>query len=107
VKGSDRGLMPRALSLAGGARLALAADPAYAKPIRNLVIVHGMLEDGTGRCKIHDCLNAESEGVPEMQPPLTSFKNDAAWSRRSSWHAPESQSGPATSGRRVRTPIPA
>lgn len=42
--------MPLALSLAGGARLALAAaDPAYAKPIRNLVIVHGMLEDGAGR----------------------------------------------------------
>lgn len=41
--------MPLALSLAGGARLALAAaDPAYAKPIRNLVIVHGMLEDGAG-----------------------------------------------------------
>lgn len=96
-----------ALSLAGGARLALAADPAYARPIRNLVIVHGMLEDGAGLCKMHVCLNAESNHASEMQPPLTSFKNDAACARRSSWPALESQSGPATSGRRVRTSIPA
>jgi pimeloyl-ACP methyl ester carboxylesterase len=72
-----------ALSLAGGALLAMAAiAPAYAQPIRNVVIVHGALADGSGWRKVHDLLKAKGFRVTVVQPPMTSLKDDVAASKR-------------------------
>lgn len=72
-----------ALSLAGGAFLAMAAiAPADAQPIRNVVIVHGALADGSGWRKVHDLLKAKGFKVTVVQPPMTSLKDDVAASKR-------------------------
>jgi pimeloyl-ACP methyl ester carboxylesterase len=77
------GLTNLTLSLAGGALLALAAlAPAYAAPIKNVVIVHGALADGAGWRKVHDLLKAKGYKVTVVQPPMTSLKDDVAAARR-------------------------
>ncbi|WP_375338323.1 alpha/beta hydrolase [Chelatococcus sambhunathii] len=71
------------LSLAGGALLAVAAlTPASAAPVRNVVIVHGALADGSGWRKVHDLLKAKGYRVTVVQPPMTSLKDDVAATRR-------------------------
>ncbi|GLK79166.1 alpha/beta fold hydrolase [Methylopila turkensis] len=72
-----------ALSLAGGALLAMAAiAPAYSQPIQNVVIVHGALADGSGWRRVHDLLKAKGFKVTVVQPPMTSLKDDVAASKR-------------------------
>ncbi|MFD1702579.1 alpha/beta hydrolase [Methylopila henanensis] len=72
-----------ALSLAGGALLAMAAiAPAYSQSIRNVVIVHGALADGSGWRKVHDLLKARGFKVTVVQPPMTSLQDDVAASKR-------------------------
>lgn len=72
-----------ALSLAGGALLAMAAiAPVSSQPIRNVVIVHGALADGSGWRKVHDLLKAKGFKVTVVQPPMTSLKDDVAASKR-------------------------
>jgi pimeloyl-ACP methyl ester carboxylesterase len=77
------GLTHLTLSLAGGALLAMAAlAPAYAAPIKNVVIVHGALADGSGWRKVHDLLKARGYKVAVVQPPMTSLQDDVAAARR-------------------------
>lgn len=77
------GLTPLTLSLAGGALLAMAAiAPAYARPIHNVVVVHGALADGSGWRKVHDLLKAKGFKVTVVQPPMTSLEDDVAASKR-------------------------
>lgn len=77
------GLTHLTLSLAGGALIAMAAlAPANAAPVRNIVIVHGALADGSGWRKVHDLLKAKGYRVTVVQPPMTSLKDDVAATRR-------------------------
>ncbi|GBD50203.1 alpha/beta fold hydrolase [Methylopila sp. Yamaguchi] len=78
------GLTHLTLSLAGGALLAMAAvAPAFAAaPIKNVVIVHGALADGSGWRKVHDLLKAKGYKVTVVQPPMTSLPDDVAAARR-------------------------
>ncbi|WP_407666841.1 alpha/beta hydrolase [Microvirga roseola] len=65
------------LSLASGIICALtAAMPADAAPIKNIVIVHGALADGSGWRKVHDLLKHKGYKVSIVQPPMTSLQDD-------------------------------
>jgi pimeloyl-ACP methyl ester carboxylesterase len=55
--------------------------PAYAQ-VRNVVIVHGALADGSGWRKVHDLLVAKGYKVTVVQPPMTSLRDDVAATRR-------------------------
>jgi pimeloyl-ACP methyl ester carboxylesterase len=77
------GLTHLTLSLAGSVMLAMAAlTPAYAVPVKNVVIVHGALADGSGWRKVHDLLTAKGFKVSVVQPPMTTLKDDVAATRR-------------------------
>ena len=86
------GLITNAASLAGAALLALAAvAPANAEPIRNIVIVHGALVDGSGWRDVHNRLTDRGYSVTIVQPPMTTLEDDVAATRR----ALELQDGPS------------
>jgi pimeloyl-ACP methyl ester carboxylesterase len=71
------GLTQLSLSLAGGMLCALGAvAPASAAPIKNVVIVHGALADGSGWRKVHDLLRQRGYKVTIVQPPMTSLRDD-------------------------------
>ncbi|WP_436200685.1 alpha/beta fold hydrolase [Astrobacterium formosum] len=72
------------LSLAGGLLFALAAImPAFAAtPIKNVVIVHGALADGSGWRKVHDQLKAKGYKVTVVQPPMTTLEDDVKATKR-------------------------
>jgi pimeloyl-ACP methyl ester carboxylesterase len=77
------GLTQLSLSLVSGAHLALAAiAPVAAGPIKNVVIVHGALADGSGWRKVHDLLKGKGYKVTVVQPPMTSLKDDVDAARR-------------------------
>lgn len=56
--------------------------PAKAEQIRNVVIVHGALADGSGWRKVHDLLTAKGYVVSVVQPPMTSLEDDIKATRR-------------------------
>ncbi|MBK5959251.1 alpha/beta hydrolase [Rhodoplanes elegans] len=77
------GLTQLTLAVAGSTLLALAAfTPAYAAPIKNVVIVHGALADGSGWRKVHDLLKQKGYKVTIVQPPMTSLQDDVRATRR-------------------------
>ena len=72
------------LSLTGGLLFAAAAImPAVAAtPIKNIVIVHGALADGSGWRKVHDQLKAKGYTVSVVQPPMTTLADDVKATKR-------------------------
>lgn len=64
---------------------------AHATEIKNVVIVHGALADGSGWRKVHDRLTAKGYKVTVVQPPMTSLQEDVAATRR----ILDQQSGPS------------
>jgi pimeloyl-ACP methyl ester carboxylesterase len=65
------------ISFASSALLALATfTPAYAAPIKNVVIVHGSLADGSGWRKVHNLLTAKGYNVKIVQAPMTTLQED-------------------------------
>jgi pimeloyl-ACP methyl ester carboxylesterase len=71
------------ISLAGSAILALGAfAPAYAEPVKNVVIVHGALADGSGWRKVHNLLTAKGYNVTIVQPPMTTLADDVQAAKR-------------------------
>lgn len=68
---------------AGAALLALAATvPAMAEPIKNVVIVHGALVDGSGWRGVYDRLTDRGYRVSIVQPPMTTLADDVAATQR-------------------------
>ncbi|HEV7250049.1 MAG TPA: alpha/beta hydrolase [Shinella sp.] len=55
---------------------------AFAEPVRNVVIVHGALADGSGWRKVFDQLTAKGFKVTVVQPPMTSLEDDVAATKR-------------------------
>jgi len=85
------GLMNNA-TLAGAALLAvLAAAPARAEPIQNVVIVHGALVDGSGWRGVYDRLTDRGYKVTIVQPPMTTLEDDVEATHR----ALQLQDGPS------------
>ena len=71
--------------------LAGAAAPAFAAPVKNIVLVHGAFVGGAGWRPVYDILVHDGYHVTLVQEPLTSFKEDVTATRR----VLDSQDGPA------------
>ena len=56
--------------------------PARAADIKNVVIVHGALADGSGWRKVFDLLTAKGYKVTIVQPPMTSLQADVEATKR-------------------------
>lgn len=69
------------ISLAAGVLLAAIA-PAQADPVRNVVVVHGSLADGSGWRGVHDLLEEKGYNVTIVQPPMTALQDDVAATHR-------------------------
>ena len=67
-----------ALAVAAGAT----ATTARAAPVRNVVIVHGALADGSGWRPVAEILGARGLNVTVVQQPITSLAEDVAATRR-------------------------
>lgn len=76
--------LTRTTLLAGGVLAAglAGAATAQAEPIRNVVIAHGALADGSGWRKVHDILTANGYVVTVVQPPMTSLEDDVRATQR-------------------------
>lgn len=85
----------RDLILASAATLsataAQAQPAARARPVRNVVLVHGAFADGSGWRNVYDDLTARGYRVSIVQNPLTSLADDVAATRR----VLDRQDGPA------------
>ena len=78
------GLTQLSIALASGVTFAMAAafTPAFAAPVKNIVIVHGALADGSGWRKVFDDLTGKGYNVTIVQPPMTSLEDDVAATKR-------------------------
>lgn len=70
------------VAIGSGLMLAVAAFPASAEGIKNVVIVHGAFADGSGWQKVSDILSAKGYRVSIVQEPETSLADDVAATRR-------------------------
>lgn len=73
---------PLAAATAAVAFLSLAAAPARAEPVKNIVLVHGAFADGSGWRSVADILGKDGYTVSVVQEPLTSLADDVAATRR-------------------------
>jgi pimeloyl-ACP methyl ester carboxylesterase len=62
--------------------LAGACAPAFAAPVKNIVLVHGAFVDGAGWRPVYDILTKDGYNVMMVQEPLTSFKDDVTATKR-------------------------
>ncbi|WLI77568.1 alpha/beta hydrolase [Kosakonia sp. H02] len=58
------------------------SQAALAKPVKNIVLVHGAFVDGSGWRPVYDILNRDGYKVTLVQEPLTSFADDVAATKR-------------------------
>ena len=75
----------RKMRILAATLLALAAAPlghALAEPVKNVVIVHGALADGSSWRKVFDLLTTKGFTVTVVQPPMTSLGDDVAATKR-------------------------
>ncbi|MGE6781660.1 alpha/beta fold hydrolase [Ensifer adhaerens] len=74
----------RKMRILAATLLALAAPlgHALAEPVKNVVIVHGALADGSGWRKVFDLLTIKGFNVTVVQPPMTSLGDDVAATKR-------------------------
>jgi pimeloyl-ACP methyl ester carboxylesterase len=69
-------------ALAAVGLLWVAAAPARAAPVRNIVLVHGAFADGSGWRRVADILTKDGYAVTVVQEPLTSLADDVAATNR-------------------------
>ncbi len=80
-----------AISAAVVALVSAAVAPAWAEPVRNVVLVHGAFADGSGWRRVADILRKDGYTVSIVQEPETSLADDVAATNR----ILDRQSGPA------------
>ncbi len=73
------------------ALLAGASAPAFAAPVKNIVLVHGAWVDGSGWKPVYDILVRDGYTVSIVQEPLTSLETDVTATKR----ILDMQNGPA------------
>jgi pimeloyl-ACP methyl ester carboxylesterase len=56
--------------------------PAFAAPVKNIVLVHGAFVGGAGWRPVYDILTKDGYKVTLVQEPLTSFNEDVAATKR-------------------------
>ncbi|NKC31108.1 alpha/beta fold hydrolase [Falsiroseomonas selenitidurans] len=71
-----------AATIAGAAQAQPATQGAGARPVRNVVLVHGAFADGSGWRGVYDELTSRGYRVSIVQNPLTSLADDVAATRR-------------------------
>src|ERR1700741_4187188 len=59
-----------------------AAAPAFAAPIKNIVLVHGAFVGGSGWRPVYDILTKDGYNVSLVQEPLTSLGEDVTATKR-------------------------
>jgi pimeloyl-ACP methyl ester carboxylesterase len=74
--------MPNKLIAVTLALLSAAVAPAWADPVKNIVIVHGAFADGSGWRRVADILGKDGYKVSVVQEPLTSLADDVAATKR-------------------------
>ena len=62
--------------------LATAAAPAFAAPVKNIVVVHGAFADAAGWRPVYNILTKDGYHVTLVQQPLTSFNDDVTATKR-------------------------
>jgi pimeloyl-ACP methyl ester carboxylesterase len=62
--------------------LGLATAPAFAAPVKSIVLVHGAWADGSGWKGVYDILVKDGFNVSIVQEPETSFQEDVAATKR-------------------------
>jgi pimeloyl-ACP methyl ester carboxylesterase len=62
--------------------LTVAAAPAFAAPVKNIILVHGAFVGGAGWRPVYDILTKDGYKVTLVQEPLTSFNEDVAATKR-------------------------
>lgn len=67
-----------ATAIASTLLVALAATPAFAAPVKNVVLVHGQFADASGWRPVYDILTRDGYNVSLVQEPLTSLEEDTA-----------------------------
>ncbi|MET3134675.1 pimeloyl-ACP methyl ester carboxylesterase [Oxalobacteraceae bacterium GrIS 1.11] len=67
-----------ASALASATILACTATPAWAAPIKNIILVHGQFADASGWRAVYDILSKDGYNVSMVQQPLTSLEEDVA-----------------------------
>jgi pimeloyl-ACP methyl ester carboxylesterase len=72
----------RSAAAALGLLTAAAAAPAFAAPVKNIVLVHGAFIGGAGWHPVYDILTRDGYKVTLVQEPLTSFNEDVTATRR-------------------------
>ena len=75
-------LFTSAAALVAAAAAGLAAAPAAAAPVKNVVLVHGALADGSGWRPVYDILTKAGYNVSVVQQPMTSLADDVAATKR-------------------------
>ena len=71
-----RGAIAAAILLGG------ASAPAFAAPVKDIVLVHGAWVDGSGWKPVYEILTRDGFNVTMVQEPLTSFQNDVTATNR-------------------------
>lgn len=67
---------------AAAALLSVVVAPAWAEPVKNIVIVHGAFADGSGWQRVAAILGKDGYAVSVVQEPLTSLADDVAATKR-------------------------
>jgi pimeloyl-ACP methyl ester carboxylesterase len=62
--------------------LTTAAVPAFAAPVKNIVVVHGAFADAAGWRPVYNILTKDGYHVTLVQQPLTSFNDDVTATKR-------------------------
>lgn len=62
--------------------LATATAPAFAEPVKNIVVVHGAFADAAGWRPVYNILTKDGYHVTLVQQPLTSFNDDVTATKR-------------------------
>lgn len=70
------------LALAAALPFITLAAPAWAEPLKNIVLVHGAWVDGSGWKPVYEILTREGFNVTMVQEPETSFADDVAAAKR-------------------------
>src|ERR1700731_4553103 len=82
MKESSMSNKPIAAAAAVVALLSVAVAPARAEPVKNIVLVHGAIADGSGWRSVVDILGKDGYTVSVVQEPLTSLADDVAATKR-------------------------
>ncbi len=69
---------PVAAAAAAAALLSAAVAPAWAEPVKSIVLVHGAFADGSGSRDVADILGKDGYTVSVVQEPLTSLAQAAS-----------------------------